>query len=117
MSGRQLVTTACLGLVRRIVPSLRAGATRRLRAPACPGGTRPHPYIDEMTREELLSELVAEHNATVAPGTRHLQDGDLRMLLKFLRRREWSRRTPAAAGRVRRVQAGRPGCGGAPPCL
>ncbi len=89
-SGRRLVTAACLGLVRRIVPSLRAGATRELRQPACPGGTRPHPYVDEMTRGELLSELVAEHNATVAAGARHLSEGDLRMLLKFLRARAWT---------------------------
>ena len=84
------MTAACLELVRRIAPSLRAGAPARQGEPSCPGGTHPHRYIDAMTREELLSELVAEHNATVSPGARRLSDGDLRMLLKFLRWRAWT---------------------------
>jgi hypothetical protein len=81
-----------LRLVRRMVPSLRTGAPARRKEPAHPSGTHPHRYIDEMTREEVLSELVAEHNATVSPGARRLSDGDLRMLLEFLRWRWWTRR-------------------------
>ena len=84
------MTAASLGLVRRIVSALQAGASRRLRGRARPDGIRPHPYLDAMAREELLSELVAEHNASVAPGARQLLDGDLRALLKFLRWREWT---------------------------
>lgn len=117
MSGRRVVTAACLGLVRRIVPSLRAGATRKLRQPACPDGTRPHPYIDEMTREELLSELVAEHNATVAPGERRLSEGDLRTLLKFLRWREWTHGARAAAGGAKSLPREQGDVGSTAECL
>ncbi len=84
------MAAACLALVRRVVPPLRAGARATEKEPARAGGTHPHRYIDEMTRAELLSELVAEHNATVAVGARHLSEGDLRMLLKFLRARAWT---------------------------
>lgn len=103
------MTAACLELVRRIVPSLRAGAPARQREPACSGGTDPYRDIDEMTREELLSELVAWHNARVSPGARRLSDGDLRMLLKLLRRRAWTMEARAATGGVRRLPRGRGG--------
>ena len=116
MSRRRPMAAACVELVRRIAPSLRAGAPARQSEPACPGGTHPHRYIDEMTREELLSELVAEHNATVSPGARRLSDGDLRMLLKFLRWRAWIREARATSG-VRRFSQGRGGGGSAAECL
>ena len=109
MSGRRLMTAARLELVRRIVPSLRAGATARQREPACPGGTDPYRDIDEVTREELLPELVAEHNATVSPGARRLSDEDLRMLPKFPRWRAWTMEARAATGGVRRLPRGRGG--------
>ena len=114
MSRRRPMTTACLMLVRRIVPSLRAGATERQREPTCPSGAHPDRYIDEMTREELLSELVAEHNATVSPRARRLSDGGLRMLLKFPRWRASTMEARAATGGVSRLPQG-PGGWGAQP--
>ncbi len=46
-----------------------------------------------MTRQELLSELVENHNARVPSDARRLPDGELRILLKFLRLRAWTRGT------------------------
>ncbi len=109
VSGRRIMTAACLGLVRRIVPAFRAGAPR--------GPARPHPYIEEMTRRDLLSELVTEHNATEARGGRQLPDGELRVLLRFLRWRRWSDGIRATAGDVKSLQRRRRGCGGGAECL
>ena len=112
---RRRLMAACLELLRRVVRSLQLGAWTRPSGPVRPGNTRSHQFIDEMTHEQLLAELVAEHNATLSPGAWRLSDGDLRMLLKFERWRAWTTRhgrPHAARGESRRdwhAERARPG--------
>ena len=75
-----------LKLVRRTISSLRHPERHRT---AVRDHARPHRYIDEMTRSELLAELAAEHNASVPGRAPILSNQELLVLLKFLRQRAW----------------------------